>query len=276
MLERALASSRGPNSSQPLVALNAKRGDRSVERPSLLFSISQLLCVEQGMKTTDNTRSGMTLIELIIVMAIIAVLMAMILPAVQAVRESARRTQCANQFRQIGIAIENYVSTFGCYPPNSVTPWTVAVSSHLEQKQFFDRFDHARDAFSSPNNSALGLIPLRALNCPSDVLQRVAPFDWVATNAAGNVELFRVSTGPQVCRDGTSSTGLCVEVSSRKGLTQIEGPTLYLGVEDAVHSASGFNLLFADGRVRLMSISTSPEIMKAIGSPAGKEIVSID
>src|SRR5216683_2731103 len=64
---------------------------------------------------------GFTLIELLVVIAIIAVLIALLLPAVQAAREAARRAQCVNNMKQIGVALHNYVSAVGVFPPGYVT-----------------------------------------------------------------------------------------------------------------------------------------------------------
>lgn len=133
-----------------------------------------------------GVRSGFTLIELLVVIAIIAVLIALLLPAVQQAREAARRTECRNKLKQLGLAIHNYHDSFGTVPPGwvGVTAgqpdvsgvngwgWASKLLPELDQSPLYNQINFQTQVGSTAN-AAVRTTVLPVLLCPSDVsLQR--------------------------------------------------------------------------------------------------------
>ena len=217
-------------------------------------------------------RAGLSLIELLVVIAIIAVLIAITAPAVMQVREAARATQCRNNLRQIGLALHNYHDTFQNFPPNVTTPWPVAIAPYLDQASLYDAYDHNFDAFQSPSNERLGTQVWPIFQCPSDRASPIAPQGWWPSSYAANIELVNVGGSLSRCTDGTSNSGLAIEIALSDGLAVFTGPALFLGTGSR-HHQQRFHLLMADGSVRTVSPHVSQSTLTAMGTPSGGEVV---
>lgn len=117
--------------------------------------------------------NGFTLVELLVVITIIGILVALLLPAVQAAREAARRMQCTNNLKQIGLALHNYHAAKDTLPFATTCPetpnatWAAFVLPYLEQQAVFDLFDFTRPVFHSANQRAITTI-VSAYICPTD------------------------------------------------------------------------------------------------------------
>jgi prepilin-type N-terminal cleavage/methylation domain-containing protein/prepilin-type processing-associated H-X9-DG protein len=149
---------------------------------------------------------GFTLIELLVVIAIIAVLIALLLPAVQSAREAARRSQCINNLKQLGLAAHNYHSTYNCLPADNMflaaaraplgadsqnigwgwaPSWTVALLPNLEQTPVFNAFNFNWDA-DRPQNTTVGYNQLASLICPSENVKQRPLAPWGTNSYHGN------------------------------------------------------------------------------------------
>ncbi|MCY2996275.1 MAG: DUF1559 domain-containing protein [Planctomycetota bacterium] len=136
--------------------------------------------------TRSIQRTGFTLVELLVVIAIIGILVALLLPAIQAARESARRLQCNNNLKQIGVALQNYEGTYRTFPPASLGPssstaptppyrhgWVAMTLPMIEQRGLQQVYSFDASWYDPPNANLI-VIPLQAFSCPSADLGRTA------------------------------------------------------------------------------------------------------
>ena len=141
-----------------------------------------------GLSVCRRAHRGLTIVELLVVLAVIGILVALLLPAVQHARETARRASCKNNLRQIGLALHNYHSSFRVFPPGAITrkgvagfpsqdsfgSWTAMLLPYLDAEARADEFVFEKPFFglwhaSTPGaNEQAQLKRFSAFECPSD------------------------------------------------------------------------------------------------------------
>lgn len=211
-------------------------------------------------------RHGFTLIELLVVIAIIAVLIALLLPAVQQAREAARRTQCRNNLKQLGLALHNYHSTHEVFPPGVLYPavsanlslegtrrngvgWGTFLLPYVDQAPLYNRFD-----FQSPWTASSGLprTVLPVFVCPSDTGPAINPWYSDASNLAHGAATedqrlaksnYVACTGANpnnttIYSRGSTTAGVSHYQSATKIAYVLDGTsnTIYLGERDCVRT----------------------------------------
>jgi len=182
-----------------------------------------------------RSRKGFTLIELLVVIAIIAILIALLLPAVQQAREAARRTQCRNNLKQLGLAMHNYHDVFGLFPPGwigvdtGVTPnvadanggsgigWGTMMLPYLDQAVLYNKMNFSVNIIA-PGNAVARAAIVQPFRCPSDLGESF--WDITDMQGGGGTVLATLPTSNYVGSAGSVEIDSCIALPSGQQCTR--------------------------------------------------------
>ncbi len=157
-------------------------------------------------RSPGKAKRAFTLVELLVVIAIIGILIALLLPAVQAAREAARRSQCTNNLKQLALALHNYHDTYQCFPPGGWSSrnqlgWTVHILPYIEQQPLYDQFNQSAGTGYGANNGPT-VNRVDAFLCPSG--RKIYGSETVGTQQTYATHYYGVM-GPQGINPVTSA-----------------------------------------------------------------------
>jgi hypothetical protein len=252
----------------------------------------------RGYTPPPKSSSGM---PLVVVLAIAGgvlficggILVALLLPAVQAAREAARRASCANNLKQIGLAMHMYHEQYQCFPPAYIADkngrpmhsWRVLLLPFMEQEGLYEQYDF-KEPWNGPNNSRLvNMIDnVYVYRCPSeDSTVNRSETSYVMIVGPGTISDGPTPTRISQITDGTSNTIMLVEVTG-SGIHWAEPRDLKVeevafGINGGAGNGIGSrhpsvaNVLLCDGTVRSIDESIDPELLRGMTTVAGGEDV---
>jgi prepilin-type N-terminal cleavage/methylation domain-containing protein len=218
-------------------------------------------------RNPDVSRRGFTLVELLVVIAIIGILVALLLPAVQAARGAARKSQCMNNFRQVGIGLHNYHSAKSSFPPGLDDPrtkpgapiywgWSVHLLPFIEENGIYDMFNMKppEHYFSSENNRIANATLIQTFLCPEDPANKeligTSSYDWpghdpnwdsAATNMCGVADSVNANSFGYELRPYPKVNGMFGGNGKCKIKDIIDGTSKTLMVGEVTCEAEGAN-----------------------------------
>jgi prepilin-type processing-associated H-X9-DG protein len=257
--------------------------------PAIILGILGLTDINNPRKRVTGSGMAITGIVLGAVTTFLAVpvMIALLLPAVQAAREAARRAQCTNNQKQIALAVHNFESANGKFPPvakfdpggKALLSWRVLILPYLGEQGLYEQF-HLDEPWDSPHNKPLADRIPTVYQCTSNLpappgmttYQVIVDPSSMFTGEPTGVSIASIT-------DGTSNTLMVVEATNPVLWTKPEelslaSPDPLLGMGSK--HPGGLNATFADGSVRFIKTSVNPQILRVLVTRNGGEVVNSD
>jgi prepilin-type processing-associated H-X9-DG protein len=227
--------------------------------------------------------SALQIVTSIVLIAVLLLMIVCVMPPVSGARHAARRAGCQNNLHNIALALQQYETTYGCFPPPYIADtsgkplhsWRVLLLPYLDQKNLYSQY-HFDEPWDGPNNSKLHSTVLKIYQCPAHLGK------WPTTDTSYAVVVGPKTIWPDQSKfpirmvdiiDGTSSTILVVEVAN-SGIHWMEPRDLHIsqmpmainpprGQGISSEHPHGAHVAFADGSVRLLPDDTPPATLRA-------------
>ena len=212
------------------------------------------------------------------------VLVALLIPAVQSAPQAARRMQCSNNMKQIGLAIHNYESAFKSLPAaytvdsdgNRLHSWRTLILPFMEQVNVYSKIDFSK-SWDHPDNAFATQLEIPAYTCPSSSLPRGHTLYLAIVDPLG-VFPGETQTNFRDIKDGTANTVMVFETDHTSSVHWMEPSDAdmeeFVVAFSSPHRQShtgGANCCFANGSVRFMSGSTAPATLRSLATKNGGE-----
>ena len=239
-------------------------------------------------RPASSSGAGAGTVALIVVLVVLVMMcpcgIALLLPAVQAAREAARRSQSQNNLKQIAIALHNYHDTYNEFPPAVVTDASgqplysgrVLLLPYLEQKPLYDAFDKSQ-AWNGPNNMAISQTTLPVFLDPSAGSPTPGQCNYGFLTGQGAMFEAGKPSRMRDITDGTSNTIAIMEAQYVAGSWAEPSDIDIAEIGGALPPGNhpGGNLVvMADGSVRFIAKTINPQVLQALTTRSGNEAVS--
>jgi len=284
---------------------------RHLPRSACAHCLTKFAPAASRVRQRPPARSAFTLVEMLVVAAISAMLLALLLPAVNAAREASRRGQCASNLRQIGVGLHLYHGAHRAFPPGGIEwrpyrnttnrqlAWSAFLLPFVEEQAVYDRLDLSTP-FDSRQNAAGAAVVINIYLCPtvprdSDLVDGLAACDYggvygesiTGPDHANGTMIYNKPISLRMITDGAANTVIVAEnsVPGNGAWQWINALNIFDQSEpinsmddlwnDEIRSLhpAGANVLFADGSMHFLNENLDLPTLAAICTRAGGDIV---